>query len=386
MKPQLRIGIVAGEISGDLLGVGLMQAIKKRQPSVEFVGVGGPKMQEEGCLSLYPMETLANMGIMEVVRKLLDLLKIRRALINYFKKNPPDIYIGIDVPEFNLAIEKSLKKAGILTAHYVSPQVWAWRGYRIKGIRRSLDHILVLFPFEEKFYKENGVPVTFVGHPLADMIEEKPDKKKYRKKLGLPLDQTIVSMLPGSRGGELRRHNMLFIDTIQWLYKSRPEIQFVVPFVNEIHKQQFERQINDRGMAGIPITYSVGSSREAMAASDVVLLASGTATLEAALIKRPMVVTYKMSPVSIWLIRKLSHVKNYALPNHLAGKTIVPEFIQEDAQPEALGKALLDWLDNEDKRKELTKILEGIHRSLKQDANEKAAECVLSLVSARQPA
>jgi len=288
---------VAGEVSGDVLGAGLIRELKKRLPNVEFEGIAGPRMQRDGCTSLYPMDALTVMGF-EALERVPQILRIRRELAQRFLANPPDLFIGIDAPDFNLGLERRLRDGGVRTVHYVSPTVWAWRRWRIHKIKRAVDHMLALFPFEEDFYRQRSVPVTFVGHPLADVIPMRYDQGAVRKELGLPLDRRIVALLPGSRMSELRRLADVFVQTALWLYRRHPELHFVAPFASEQTKAVFEQAIERHAAQALPITVQSFRSREAMGAADIVLCASGTATLEAALLGRPMVVTYRVSRFS----------------------------------------------------------------------------------------
>lgn len=379
---SLRIGIVAGEVSGDALGAGLMRALKRRLPEVRFEGIGGPAMQAEGCRSLYPMERLSLIGF-EALGKLPGLVRMRRALAAHFAADPPDVFIGVDVPDFNLGLEAMLKAAGIRTLHYVSPTVWAWRRWRIRKIQRAVDHMLTLFPFEAKYYRARRVPVTFVGHPLADVIPERYDARALRRRLALPADATLIALLPGSRASELNRHADLFVKTAAWLLKRRPALHFVAPFVNARTRAIFETALERCRATHLPITRVIGRARDAMAAADVVLLASGTATLEAALLKKPMVVTYRVSWFSYLLIRVLAHVRQYALPNLLAGRRIVPELMQRDAAPEKLGQAIEHLLTHPGETRRLTGALGRIHRMLKRNADERAAEAVIGFLRRR---
>jgi lipid-A-disaccharide synthase len=378
-KPAVRIGIVAGEASGDLLGAGLMRALKELLPAVSFEGIGGPLMQAEGCRSLYPMEQLSLIGF-ESVGKYPELLGMRQKLAAHFLVNRPDVFIGIDVPDFNLGLEQKLRSACILTVHYVSPTVWAWRSYRIRKIRRAVDHMLTLFPFEAKYYRKHHVPVTFVGHPLADKIADKCDARGMRHKLKIPLEGKTVALLPGSRMSELTRHAELFVKTAIWLHERNKDIQFIAPFVDKETKAVFDDALYRLGAWFLPIKTVVGNSRDTMAASDVILLASGTATLEAALLKKPMVVTYKVSWLSFLLIKLFVHVKLFALPNILAGRKLVPEFMQRDATPEKLGGAVEDYLLHPQKTKSVQTALADIRSSLRCNADTKAAEAVQKLL------
>lgn len=378
----IRIGIVAGEVSGDVLGAGLIRELKKRLPQVQFEGIAGPRMQRDGCTSLYPMDALTVMGF-DAFERVPQILGIRRELVRRFLADPPDLFIGIDAPDFNLGLEQSLRASGIRTVHYVSPTVWAWRRWRIHKIKRAVDHMLALFPFEESFYKERGVPVTFVGHPLADVIPLRYDQSAVRRELKLPLDRRIVALLPGSRMSELKRHADLFVQTAQWLYQRHPELHFVAPFASDQTKAAFEHAIERHAAHALPITVQSFRSREAMGAADIVLCASGTATLEAALLGKPMVVTYRVSMLSYWLMRRMAHVRLYSLPNNLAGRALVPEYIQHDATPQNLGAALERLLLDPKQANAMRRALTAIHRSLRRNANVRAAQAIIGLLRKR---
>lgn len=378
-----RIGIVAGEASGDFLGAGLMREVSKQLHAVSFEGIGGPQMQALGCRSLYPMDRLSIIGF-ESLDKYPEIYGIRNKLVDHFLENPPDLFIGIDVPDFNLSLEERLKSAGIATMHYVSPTVWAWRGYRIRKIRRAVDHMLALFPFEANYYRKHHVPVTYVGHPLADQITLRCDVAGARRALHLPPKDTIIALLPGSRSSELKRHADLFVKTAIWLYKRHPNIHFVAPFVSQDTRLIFENALFRQGAWFLPITIVTNESRQAMAAADIVLLASGTATLEAALLKKPMVVTYKMSWLSYMLVLPFLHVSLYALPNILAGRKIVPELIQRKAAPEHLGVSVEHYLTHRAKVRALRAVLSGIHHSLRRNANKRAAEALIKMLKSQK--
>jgi len=380
---SIRIGIVAGEVSGDYLGAGLMRSLKTRLPNIHFEGIGGPNMQAEGCHSLHDMERLSIIGF-EGLRKYPSILRIRRHLAAHFLSHSPDIFIGIDVPDFNLGLEQSLKSAGIPTVHYVSPTVWAWRGYRIHKIHKAVDHMLTLFPFEADYYRDHHVPVTFVGHPLADQIGEHVDPVALRKKLELPLDRKVIALLPGSRMNELVLHADLFTATAARLHHHNPDLHFVAPFVDNETRAVFEQALQRHDTKGLPLTLLNNHSREAMAAADIVLLASGTATLEAALLRKPMVVTYRLSLFSYFLIRMLSHVKLYSLPNHLAGRRLVPEYIQFDAVPEKLAEAIEHLLSHPEEMNSLRHTLGELHHTLRRNSNERAAEAVIKVLQQRK--
>lgn len=380
----VRIGIVAGETSGDVLGAGLMRALKERLGTVTFDGIGGPRMQAEGCISLHAMEQLSIIGF-EVVRKGLSILNIRRQLAAYFRTRPPDLFIGIDVPDFNLALEQKLRAAGIPTVHYVSPTVWAWRAYRMRKIYKAVDHMLTLFPFEARYYQARGVPVTFVGHPLADEISERYDPAIFRAQLGLPPADVVVALLPGSRLNELHRHADLFVQTALWLHARHAEMYFVAPFVNRETQLIFEQALERQNARTLPLKMVQHRSREALAACDIALLASGTATLEAALLRKLMVVTYKVSAVSALLIRMFAHVRLYSLPNNLAGRELVPEFMQDDAVPEKLGAAVEHYLAHRGHAESVLAELGTMHAALRQGADKRAAQAVIAVLRERVP-
>lgn len=382
---NIRIGIVAGEVSGDTLGAALMRALKKRVPGITFIGIGGPQMLAEGCESLYPMDKLCVIGLVEALGKAVQILKLRRELIRYFISNPPDLFIGVDAPDFNLGLEEKLKQTGIPTVHYVSPTVWAWRGYRIRKIHKAVDHMLTLFPFEAAYYQEHDIPVTFVGHPLAELIEDDPDRDRYRKALRLPSDKILIAVLPGSRSSELQRHSDVFVKTMQWLVGRHNDYYFVAPFVNREMRDIFNRALTKNQATNLPLTQLDGHSRDAMAAADVVLLASGTAAMEAALLKRLAVVTYKVSFITYHLVKLFAHVELVAMPNNLVGRQLFPEFIQANATPEKLGAAIEGLLGDPDEAERITEALRKIYQELKQNADERAADSVLGVLRKRLP-
>ncbi len=380
----VRIGMVAGEISGDILGAGLIKELKRRYPNAVFEGIGGPLMIKEGFKTHVPMERLSVMGLVEVLGRLFELIGIRKKIRQYFLDNRPDVFIGIDAPDFTLGLEESLRKAGIKTAHYVSPSVWAWRQKRVFKIARAVDLMLTLFPFEAKFYKNHNVPVAFVGHPLADMIPLESPQLVARQKLGLTTgsiasSQNVVALLPGSRSGEIHYLGEIFIETARQVIAQNPEAQFLLPYVNEDRKQQIE-EIIQRLAPDLPITLIQGQSREVMAASNVILLASGTATLEAMLLKRPMVVAYRMSAITFFIMKRLMKAPYIALPNLLANKALVPELIQAQASPQNLSKSILQRLVKNSENDALNREFLNIHQSLKQDASDKAAIAVSRLI------
>ncbi len=375
----LHVGIVAGEASGDALGAGLIQAIREREPHAIFEGVGGPRMIDAGCFSLYPMERLSVMGITEVAKHLPALLRMRRDLYAHFAGTPPDIFIGIDAPDFNLGLERRLKHAGIRTLHYVSPSVWAWRRYRVRRMAQCCDCLLTLFPFEEDLYRQQPVQVRCVGHPLADQLADEINPATARHHLGLPQEAPLVAMLPGSRRDEVQRLAGPFIQTALWCWKLMPDMRFVVALANRECRGAFEKELR-RHDESLPLTLLSGRSLEAMAAADAVLLACGTAALECMLLKRPMVVAYRMSPLTYQIARLLTGARSYSLPNLLAGRPVVREIIQRGLTAEKLGGEILRLINNHRLTRELEAIFSGIHTELRRDANRSAAAAVLDMV------
>ncbi|HEY0289516.1 MAG TPA: lipid-A-disaccharide synthase [Pseudomonas sp.] len=369
----LRIALVAGEASGDILGSGLMRAIKTRHPEAQFIGVGGPLMEAEGLISYFPMERLSVMGLVEVLGRLQELLARRKALIQTLIGEKPDVFIGIDAPDFTLNIELKLHQAGIKTVHYVSPSVWAWRQKRVLKIREGCDLMLTLLPFEARFYEEKGVPVRFVGHPLADTIPLQADRYAARTELGFG-DGPVVALMPGSRGSEVGRLGALFFDAAERLLAARPGIRFVLPCASSQRRAQIEQLLHGRDL---PLTLLDGQSHLALAACDAVLIASGTATLEALLYKRPMVVAYRLAPLTFWILKRLVKSPYISLPNLLAQRLLVPELLQDAATADSLAQTLLPLLDNGAAQ---TAGFDEIHRTLRRDASNQAADAVLSLI------
>lgn len=373
MSRPIRVALVAGEASGDILGSGLMQAIKQRHPDAEFIGVGGARMEAEGLKSYFPMERLAVMGLVEVLGRLFELLGRRRQLARDLIAAQPDVFIGIDAPDFNLGLELKLRRAGIKTVHYVSPSVWAWRQKRVLKIREACDLMLTLFPFEAQFYDEHQVPVRFVGHPLADAIPQQADRAAAREALDLPQDEPVVALMPGSRGGEVARLGELFLDAAIRLRALRPGIHFLLPCATPERREQLEQMLAGRDL---PLTLLNGRSHEALAACDAVLIASGTATLEALLYKRPMVVAYRVAPLTYRILKRLVKSPYISLPNLLAERLLVPELIQDAATPEALAQAVAPLIDGGQVQ---TEGFDVIHRALRRDASVSAADAVLKL-------
>ncbi len=379
---RITFGLIAGESSGDILGAGLIRSLRNRYPNARFVGIGGDEMIAEGFHSLVPMERLSVMGLVEVLGRIRELFSIRSRLLSYFFATPPDVVIGIDSPDFTLAIERRCREAGIPSVHYVSPSVWAWRQKRIFKIAKSVDLMLTLLPFEAKFYEEHDVPVAFVGHPLADRIPIIPETGKARQELGLDENVPLLAILPGSRAGEVERLGTLFLEAARWIQSKRPDVQLVIPCVNREREKQV-RDLIEVLEVKLQVTIVRGRSREVMAASDVVLLASGTATLEAMLLKKPMVVGYRLSNLSYALISRLVKVPHVSLPNLLAKQPLVPELLQDDATPESLGAAVLERLENKQERDRLVEAFTELHHTLRQDADEKAAQAISMLLEKR---
>ncbi|UJF18890.1 lipid-A-disaccharide synthase [Vibrio sp. SS-MA-C1-2] len=376
-KKPLRIGIVAGEISGDILGAGLIEALRKQHPDAEFIGIGGPLMIEQGCQSWFEMEELAVMGIVEVLGRLRRILKIKAALKKRFIADPPDIFIGIDAPDFNLRLEADLKNAGIKTIHYVSPSVWAWRQKRIFKIAKATNLVLAFLPFEKAFYDKYNVPCRFIGHTMADAIPLECDKEAAKAELGLQLDRRWLAVLPGSRGSEVSMLAQPFIETCKILHQRFPDLGFVVPVVNDARRQQFTEALQQYA-PDLEFTI-VDKARPAMIAADTVLLASGTAALECMLVKRPMVVGYKMKPFTFWLATKLVKTAYVSLPNLLVNREIIPERLQHDCTPENLATELTSLLENDNHA--LIEQFNELHLMLKKDADKQAAEAVLTLIA-----
>ena len=373
-----RIGIVAGEASGDLLGAHLISALQEKYSSIEFIGIAGARMQALGARSLFPMETLAVRGYIEVLKHYRAIKNIQRQLIAEFKKNPPDLFIGIDAPDFNLGVEEPLKAGGVTTIHYVSPSIWAWRRERIHRIRRAVSHMLTIFPFEEKIYVDAGIPVSYVGHTLADEIPLEVDHAAARRALNIDSDTPLFALLPGSRASELDYHADLFVQTAMAINRELPTSRFIAPFATAATQQQFESAIKKNGAEKLLIHCLQGGSQQALAACDVALIKSGTSTLEAALMKCPMVITYRVSAISAWLMRRKGrgYLPYIGLPNILAGEFIVPELLQEDATPENLAQAILNWYREDRLREKLQARYLMIHRSLRQNSGERIREAL----------
>lgn len=381
---MLRVGIVAGENSGDILGADLIRALRARVPDVQIEGVAGPEMRDAGCKPIASIEELSVMGIAEVLRHLPRLLWLRRRLRRHFLTKRPDLFIGIDAPDFNLGLETSLRKRGIRTVHYVSPSVWAWRERRVFTVGRAADLVLTLLPFEPALYEKHGFHAEFVGHPLADQAPVTIDKAEQRKNLHLPCETPLVALLPGSRRSEVERLGPVFLDTAQWLIEKLPEVRFVIPAATNALSFTIKNQIRML-KPDLPVTVVDGHSREVMAAADAVLLASGTATLEAMLWQCPMVVAYRISGLTHALVRGcgLLRIPWVSLPNLLAGRELVPEFLQYNATAINMGSALLELLQNETARTAQLDAFHSLTEALRRNASERAADAVLKLLQDR---
>lgn len=381
MTPRrLRIGVLAGEPSGDILGSRLLVALKSHYDEVTVEGIGGPLMQAQGLDSLCPMERLSVMGFVEPLKRLPELLRIRRMVFRHFRDNPPDVFLGIDSPDFNLHLEQKLRRCGVRTAHMVSPSVWAWRQGRIRKIKRAVDLMLCLFPFETAIYERHGIPAQCVGHPLADEIPPHTDRAAARAGLALEAGGKLLALLPGSRSGEVRMLAPLFLQAADLLWRQNPQLSFVIPAANDSRRDELTQIL--AAYPQLPVTLLSGRSREAMAAADAVLLASGTATLEAALLRRPMVVAYRMGHLSWWLLSRLVKTEYAALPNVLAGKALVPELLQDAATPAAMVSTLQPLLAEGGAAQQQVQEFEAIHRNLRQDCAVQSA-AVLTRLAAR---
>lgn len=375
--PGPLVGIVAGEPSGDLLGGALVQALAKRLPGARFVGIGGPRMIAAGVRSLFPMEKLSVRGYVEVLRHYREIIGIRRSLKSSFLAERPDVFIGIDAPDFNLDLEADLKAAGIPAVHYVSPSIWAWRGGRIRKIRRSVSRMLTVFPFEAAIYEKAGVPVSYVGHPLADMLAGAPSREEARAELRIPVSSPVVALLPGSRVSELENLADVFVAAAERIAEAVDGVRLLVPLVNRRTRDLFEAALYRRQSGELEIKLLFGHAHDAMAAADVVLVASGTATLEAALLQRAMVITYRMPRLSWWIMNSRRYQPWVGLPNILAGEFVVPELLQDAATPEALSAAVIDLLRDADKRRAIEGRFAQMARELRHDAAERAADAIL---------
>jgi len=376
----MRIAMVAGEASGDLLAAHLIRALRQACPDISFCGIGGPRMQAEGFEAWWPAESLAVMGYVDALKRLPELLRIRRGLLDRLKAEPPDIFIGVDAPDFNLGVERRLRKAGIKTAHYVSPSIWAWRGGRVHKIGRSADQVLCLFPCEPELYARHHIQASYVGHPLADEFPDRVDRDAVRETLKLEPDARVVAVLPGSRVGEVSRLAACMVGAIKLLAERYPDAHFLVPLITRQTRDIFERELCLAEAQHLSVRLMFGHAHEAMAAANVVVVASGTASLEAALLKRPMVITYKVGGMTFRIVKRMAYLPWVGLPNILARESLVPELLQNDATPEKLADAVARWLDDADACEALAQRFDTIHDQLRQNNAEKAASAILRQV------
>lgn len=368
-----RFVLVAGEVSGDKLGAALIRGLKENFPDAHFEGIGGPEMQAEGLYSLAPMERLSVMGLFEVLGRLRELLKLRKDLATHYQPEPPDAFIGIDAPDFNLELARQFRGMGSLAVQFVSPSVWAWRPERVDKMVQQINLMLTLFPFEVAPYRERGIMADFVGHPMADQIEFDPDPQPLREHLGLKAQTKVLAVLPGSRRGEVKRMAPVFARTLRLLLEDQPDLQMVVPVATPAL-----RPLIERAFQGLPITLLDGQAREAMGAADGVLLASGTAALEAALVGRPMIVAYRLNPLTAWIVKRRLRVKHVSLPNHLTEAPLVPEFLQGRCVPKYLYPALNQLLNSD--HVSTIRAFAQVHRALAQGAPKRAANAIASVL------
>ena len=378
---MLRIGIVAGEESGDMLGASLIEELKGTSIDIELTGIGGKKLIELGCNSLYPIEKLSVMGLIEVVRHYFELLTIRNDLKNNFLKNPPDLFIGVDAPDFNFSLERTLRRAGIKTIHYVSPSIWAWREYRLKKISESVDLLLTLFPFEVEYYSKKNIPAVFVGHPLAEKIKLKSDKIAARKKLGIPNEKQVIAIMPGSRPNEIKCHTKPFVLAAEKCRDNINDLQIIAGLTNEKMAALFKSRMK-QSASELPVTIITGQAQDVMESADVILLASGTVALEAMLLKRPMVVAYKLNRITYEVAKRMVNIPYVSLPNILAGHKLVPECLQKDCNPENLYTELMNWMDNQESVSRLEQTFLELHKKLIPPSRNIASDAVLKLINA----
>ncbi|GGF83803.1 lipid-A-disaccharide synthase [Alteromonas lipolytica] len=378
----LRIAIVAGEASGDVLAAGVIKSLKKRYPDAIFEGIAGTHMQAAGCKTLFDIEILSVMGLVEVLSSIRPILKVKNQLIEYFTDNPPDVYVGVDAPDFNLRVETALKAKGIKTVHYVSPTVWAWREKRIFKIAKATNRVLGIFPFEQDVYDKYQVPYSFVGHTMADIIPIVPDQNQARNTLGLSTELPCLAVLPGSRGGEVAKLLPVFTATVEQLWQHKPQCQVVIPAANERRLSQITAYLKEHRVEWLDdsrVFLLNGQSRESMIASDVILLASGTATLEAMLCKRPMVSAYLLSWLTHKMMMRMYKPDYFSLPNILANEALIPELLQEEVNPDRLCAELMKLFESDTTA--LTARFVELHQSLKQNADERAADAVMEVIN-----
>ena len=380
-----RIALVAGEASGDLLGSHLIESLKQRLPAARFFGIGGPKMEAAGLVPWYPAESLAVIGLVEVLRRLPSIWRIRNELRRRLVADPPDLFIGVDAPDFNLGLERALRARGITAVHYVSPSVWAWRRERVHKMRRACAKVLCLFPFEPEIYTQADVPASYVGHPLADILPDRPDRAAAREQFRLPAGRSVIALLPGSRRSELKHMADLFVQTAKLIHRQLRNAQFLVPLLSRETRREFEDALYRNQADDLPLTILFGHAHLAMTASDGVLLASGTAALEAALLKRPMVVTYRGPRLSYAIARSKVYLPYVSLPNVLAGRFVVPEIFQDEATPEVLAQALVNQIGDKEVRLRQERVFQEIHDRLRQNSGERVVEALLPLLMEASP-
>ncbi len=382
-EPPLQLGMVAGEASGDLLAAAVLEGLMAKRPTLQACGMGGPAMRRQGFEPWFSIDELSVRGYVEVLRAYPRLLRLRATLLRRMSDLKPDCFVGIDAPDFNLGLEAALRARSIRTIHFISPSIWAWRAERIESIRRSVDHMLLVFPFEQAIYDRAGIPATYVGHPLADVLEPEPDPARARAQVGISGDAPVVALLPGSRPDEIRYMGELFIETALWLSKQRPDLRFILPAASPALFERLRAMAAQRaGTASINLTIVSGQSHLAMKAADAVLVASGTATLEAALLGRPMVIGYRMAWLSYQIMRGKALLPWIGLPNILCGESLVPEFIQDAASPQALGAALLGQLDDEAGRARLAERFAQMRDGLRRGCAERSAAKILEVCGA----
>ncbi len=374
------ISMVAGETSGDMLAARLLSGLRPKLPESLMHGIGGKHMAEYGFVSDFPMEKLSVRGIFEVLRHYREIKGIREQLKQNLLAERPAVFIGVDAPDFNLDLELALKQASIPTMHYISPSIWAWRGGRINKIRQAVSHMLVVFPFEEAIYQQAGIPATYVGHPLAQVIPMHNDKRAARESLGMDVNARVVAILPGSRLSEIKYNAVTFVRTAKIMAQRDPHLQFVVPMAGQKQRQLYIKLIVEAGLVDVPILLMDGRSHEALAAADTVLVASGTATLEVALFKRPMVIAYKMMEASWQILRHMGYQPWIGLPNILAQEFVVPEFLQRAAQPEVMANALMQQLDDGQLQDRLAQRFTEMHQQLLRDSASLCADAVLRVI------
>jgi lipid-A-disaccharide synthase len=377
---MVRIGLVAGEASGDMLGAGLLTELSKKNKNISFEGIGGDKLANAGMKIIYPMERLSVMGITEVLSRYFELKSLRDNLRDHFINNPPDIFIGIDAPDFNLWLEKELRKAGIKTVHYVSPSVWAWREHRVKKIHEAVDLILNLFPFESAIYNKYDIPNRYVGHPLADKLSSEPNLQEARNELNLPLDKTVIALLPGSRLTEIKKIAGPLLKAAELSQSSNNKLYFVCGLVDKKSLRYFE-EIKNRVTPDLKVEIHIGKTHRVMEAANIIMLASGTATLEAMLLSKPMIVAYRLSFITYIIVKLLAKIPYASLPNILAGKRLVPECLQSECTPEIISSELNKLLNSNEHMEQMKNDFSALSKQLRKGADSQAANAILELIN-----